>query len=70
MKVIYKGPGPKTYHPILGELVSNKPFDLDGEIAEKYINSGLLEKAEQKTSKPKEPLAEATEARGKNKDKR
>ena len=69
MKVIYNGPGPTTYHPILGELVSGEPFDskekgLSDEEVEKYIKSGLLEKAEPKIPKTKAPLTEDTEGKG------
>ena len=41
MKVIYPGPG-VTYHPHLGKLIADKPFELADDIAKKYIKSGLL----------------------------
>jgi len=64
MKVIYTGPGPKTYHPVLGELVTGEPFTakdkgLSDKEVEKYLKSGLLKKAEKeepKTLKAKESL--------------
>jgi len=46
MKVIYTDPSGAagTYHPKLGYLESGKPFDLPGDVAGKYIKSGLLKK--------------------------
>lgn len=49
MKVFYPGPG-QTYHPKLGKLIESKPFDLEDEVAKKYIESGLL-KAKKAQSK-------------------
>ena len=43
MKVLYPGPG-DTYHPKLGKLLADKLFDLDDEIAKKYVESGLLKR--------------------------
>lgn len=42
MKVMYPGPGGQTYHPKLGKLIADEPFDLDDEEAKKYVDSGLL----------------------------
>ena len=42
-KVVYKGDR-ETYHPRLGLLVPNQPFELEEETAERYVKSGLLEK--------------------------
>lgn len=46
MKVIYRDPdgGAGTFHPKLGYLESGKVFELPGEIAGRYIESGLLTK--------------------------
>jgi len=45
MRVFYPGPGPKTYHPKLGKMITGRVFDLDMKTANKYIKSGLLKKA-------------------------
>lgn len=53
MKVIYTDPDGRagTYHPALGYLESGKAFELSGDVAGKYIRSGLLKKAESSKSK-------------------
>lgn len=43
MKVVWMGTG-VTYHPQLGKLVAEKPFELDEVVAKKYIKAGLLKK--------------------------
>jgi len=48
MKVYYPGPGHETYHPVLGKLVPNEPFELDGATARPYLESGLLKRVEKK----------------------
>ncbi len=45
MKVYYPGPGPKTYHPVLGKLIKDEAFDLPAAEAKPYIDAGLLKKA-------------------------
>ncbi len=51
MKVYYPGPGRQTYHPELGFIITNEPFELPDEKAKKYIKSGLLKEAKEKTKK-------------------
>lgn len=41
----------KTYHPVLGCLISGEVFELKDETAKKYIKSGLL--TEEKNIKKK-----------------
>jgi len=60
MKVYYHGPGHETYHPQLGKLVPNEPFDLDGKIAKPYLESGLLKRVKEpakNTADKKEKVA-------------
>lgn len=54
MKVYYPGPGQVTYHPELGKLVAEDPFELADELAEKYVKSGLLKKVLKAKGKAKE----------------
>jgi len=51
MKVYYPGPGHETYHPELGMLVPDKPFDLDAKTANRYIKSGLLKRCPENKKK-------------------
>ena len=53
MIVIYPGPGGQTYHPKLGKLIVNEPFELADDEAGKYIESGLLKKKKPVKSKTK-----------------
>lgn len=55
IKVVYTDPDGRegTYHPKLGYIESEKPFDLPDDEAEQYIESGLLKKVERTISKPK-----------------
>ena len=55
MKVYYPGPGQKTYHPELGKLVTGEPFELDDELAKKYVRSGLLRPVKEKEKKDGNP---------------
>jgi hypothetical protein len=53
MEVYYPGAGHETYHPQLGKLVPNEPFNLDGKIAKQYLDSGLLKKVKEKPATKK-----------------
>lgn len=46
MKVYYPGPDPETFHPKLGKLVKDKPFEMTAKDAATYIKAGLLKRAE------------------------
>ena len=61
MKVYYPGPGPKTYHPQLGKLVTDEPFDLSDKEAKKYVDSGLLKKAQITKARKGESTKESQE---------
>ena len=52
-KVIYIDPDGLmgTYHPVLGYLESGKSFELSDDLAEKYLEIGLLKKSESKKLK-------------------
>ena len=67
MKVVYTEPNGAagTYHPKLGYLESGKPFDLPGDVAGKYIESGLLTKAESPRLKARKPDPETKKKRNK-----
>ncbi len=51
MKVIYKSKLKGTFHPVLGWLPANEPIEMNDDTARLYIDAGLLEKAEKKSSK-------------------
>lgn len=60
MKVYYPGPGPKTYHPQLGKLIKDKPFDLPGDQAKQYVDGGLLKEFSEPTTKTADKPARTT----------
>ena len=52
MNVVYTDPDGRegTYHPKLGFLRSGEPFELEDEVAKKYV-PGLLQKSEVRSQK-------------------
>lgn len=51
MKVVYPGPDQETYHPQLGKLVKDRPFEMTSKEAAPYIKAGLLKKKDTKKKK-------------------